>query len=82
LLGFRCILGLFLGTCFIGLCAAVALIKVGAKVVSYGRYAAFQMAEVAIPGNLFADILRMVAEFRPPAGCHRRPSGRPSRQRA
>jgi hypothetical protein len=29
-------------------------------------YVAFQMAEVAIPGNLFADILRMIAELRPP----------------
>jgi len=27
---------------------------------------AFQMAEVAIPKNLFADILRMIAELRPP----------------
>ena len=34
------------------------LIKIGAKVVSHGRYVAFQMAEVAIPRNLFADILR------------------------
>ena len=42
------------------------LIKIGAKVVSHGRYVAFQMAEVAIPGNLFADILRMIAELRPP----------------
>jgi hypothetical protein len=33
-------------------------IKIGAKVVSHGRYVAFQMAEVAIPGNLFAGILR------------------------
>jgi hypothetical protein len=41
------------------------LIKIGAKVVSHGRYVAFQMAEVAIPRNLFADILRMVAELRP-----------------
>jgi hypothetical protein len=32
------------------------LIKIGAKVVSHGRYLAFQMAEVAIPRNLFADI--------------------------
>ena len=29
-------------------------------------YVAFQMAEVAIPGDLFADILRMIAELRPP----------------
>jgi hypothetical protein len=42
------------------------LIKIGAKVVSHGRYVAFQMAEVAIPKNLFADILRMIAGLRPP----------------
>ena len=36
------------------------------KVVSHGRYVAFQMAEVAIPRNLFADILRMIAELRSP----------------
>jgi hypothetical protein len=29
------------------------LIKIGAKVVSYGRYVAFQMAEVAIPRQMF-----------------------------
>jgi hypothetical protein len=33
---------------------------------SHGRYVAFQMAEVAIPRNLFADILRLVAELRSP----------------
>jgi hypothetical protein len=32
------------------------LIKIGAKVVTHGRYVAFQMA-VAIPRNLFANIL-------------------------
>src|ERR1700720_2267453 len=37
------------------------LIKIGAKVVTSGRYVAFQMAEVAIPKNLFADILRLIA---------------------
>jgi hypothetical protein len=42
------------------------LIKIGAKVVSHGLYVAFQMAEVAILKNLFADILRMIAELRPP----------------
>jgi hypothetical protein len=36
------------------------------KVISHGRYVAFQMAEVAIPRNLFADILRLMAELRPP----------------
>ena len=39
------------------------LIKIGAKVVSHGRYVAFQMAGVAIPRNLFADILRMIVEY-------------------
>jgi hypothetical protein len=42
------------------------LIKIGAKVISHGRYVAFQMAEVAIPRTLFADILRLIAELRPP----------------
>ncbi len=42
------------------------LIKIGAKIVGHGRYVAFQMAEVAIPKHLFADILRMIAELRPP----------------
>jgi hypothetical protein len=43
------------------------LIKIGAKVVSDGRYVAFQMAEVAISTSLFADILRLIAEPRPPS---------------
>jgi Transposase DDE domain group 1 len=42
------------------------LIKIGAKVVRHGRYVAFQMAEVAISRHLFADILRRIAELRPP----------------
>ena len=42
------------------------LIKIGAKVVSHSRYVVFQFAEVAIPRSLFADILRMIAELRPP----------------
>jgi Transposase DDE domain group 1 len=42
------------------------LIKIGAKVINHGRYVTFQMAEVAIPRNLFADILRLIAELRPP----------------
>jgi hypothetical protein len=42
------------------------LIKISAKVVTHGRYVAFQLAEVAIPRNLFADILRMIAELRSP----------------
>jgi len=42
------------------------LIKIGAKVVSDDRYVAFQMPDVAIPRNLFADILRLIAELRTP----------------
>jgi hypothetical protein len=42
------------------------LIKIGAKVVSHGRYVAFQMAEVAVPTMLFAEILRLIAELWPP----------------
>jgi hypothetical protein len=42
------------------------LIKIGAKVVSHCRYVAFQMAEVAILRNLFAEILGLIAGLRPP----------------
>lgn len=37
------------------------LVKIGAKVVSHARYVAFQLAEVAIPRGLFADVLWMIA---------------------
>ena len=44
-------------------------IKIGAKVVSHGRYVAFQIAEVATSRTLLADILRLISELRlaPPA---------------
>jgi hypothetical protein len=41
------------------------LIKIGAKVVNHGRYVAFQMAEVAIPRQMFEEILRLITELRP-----------------
>jgi hypothetical protein len=41
------------------------LIKLGAKVVSHGRYVIFQMAEVAIARQMFQEILRLIAELRP-----------------
>ena len=41
------------------------LIKIGAKVISHGRSIAFQMAEVAIPRQIFQEILRLIAELRP-----------------
>jgi hypothetical protein len=40
------------------------LIKIGAKVVSHGRYVTFQMAEVAVPRQMFAEILSLVARLR------------------
>ena len=42
------------------------LIKIGAKVVRHGRYVTFQMAEVAVPRQLFADILLLIARLRAP----------------
>ena len=42
------------------------LVKIGAKVVRHGRYIMFQMAEVAVPRELFGEILRLIAELRPP----------------
>ena len=41
------------------------LVKIGAKVVSHGRYVTFQLAEVAVPRNLFREILRRIEELRP-----------------
>ena len=41
------------------------LIKIGAKIVRHGRYVIFQMAEVAIPRDLFADILHRIDRLRP-----------------
>ena len=42
------------------------LIKIGAKVVSHGRYVMFQMAEVAVRRQMFHDILRLIAQLRAP----------------
>jgi hypothetical protein len=42
------------------------LIKIGAKVVSHGRYTTFQMAEVAVPRQMFRDILSLIAQLRAP----------------
>jgi hypothetical protein len=43
------------------------LVKIGAKVVAHGRYVTFQLAEVAVPRDLFRKILRRIDELRPPA---------------
>ena len=42
------------------------LIKIGAKVVSHGRYVIFQMAEVAVSRQMFQEILMLVARLRAP----------------
>ena len=41
------------------------LIKIGAKVVSHAKYVVFQLAEVAVPRQLFARILGRVARWCP-----------------
>ncbi len=40
------------------------LIKIGAKVVVHARYVTFQMAEVAVPRELFAQILGKIDRLR------------------
>jgi hypothetical protein len=42
------------------------LIKIGAKVVSHGRYVTFQLAEVAVSRQMFADILSLIVGLRAP----------------
>ena len=36
------------------------LVKIGARVVRHGRYVVFQLAEVALPRALFAEIMRRI----------------------
>ena len=43
------------------------LVKISAKVVAHGRYVTFQMAEVAVPRDLFRKILLRIDKLRPPA---------------
>ena len=41
------------------------LVKIGAKVVSHGRYVTFQLAGVAVPRELFRKILSLIDDLRP-----------------
>ena len=41
------------------------LVKIGAKVVRHGRYVTFQLAEVAVPRELFLKILSLIDDLRP-----------------
>ncbi len=43
------------------------LVKIGARIVAHARYVTFQMAEVAVPRHLFAEILRLIDGLRPRA---------------
>jgi hypothetical protein len=40
------------------------LVKIGARIVRHGRYMVFQLAEVAVPQALLADILRRIDDLR------------------
>ena len=40
------------------------LIKIGANVVRHGRYVTFQLAEVAVPRELFRKILSLIDGLR------------------
>jgi hypothetical protein len=42
------------------------VVKIGAKVITHGRYLVFQMAEVAVPRELFRGILDRIAGLHPP----------------
>ncbi len=45
--------------------AAGKAVKVGAKVVRHGGYVTFQLAEVAVPRELFRKILSLIDGLRP-----------------
>ena len=46
----------------------VKLIKIGAKVIRHARHTIFQMAEAAVPRELFAQILQQIWALSPGAG--------------
>ncbi len=41
------------------------LVKIGAKVVKHSGYVTFQLAEVAVPRDLFRKILSLIDDLRP-----------------
>jgi hypothetical protein len=40
------------------------LVKIGAKVVTHAKYVIFQLAEVAVPRQLFGAILERIGRLR------------------
>jgi len=41
------------------------VVKIGAKIITHARSTVFQMAEVAVPCDLFGRILEMIGDLRP-----------------
>ena len=41
------------------------VVKIGAKIITHARYAVFQMAEVAVPRDLFRRVLELIDDIRP-----------------
>jgi hypothetical protein len=41
------------------------LVKIGARVVWHSKYLVFQLAEVAVPRQLFAAIVERIGRLRP-----------------
>ena len=41
------------------------LVKIGARIVRHGRYVAFQLAEMAEPRALYAEVLRRIDQLKP-----------------
>jgi hypothetical protein len=41
------------------------VVKIGAKVITHAGYTVFQMAEVAVPRDLFRRILDLIHDLRP-----------------
>jgi Transposase DDE domain group 1 len=41
------------------------VVKIGAKIITHARYTIFQMAEVAVPRDLFRRVLELIDDIRP-----------------
>ena len=46
----------------------IKLIKIGARLVRHARRLVFQLAEVAVPRELFRQVLKRIDELRPVPG--------------
>ena len=41
------------------------MVKIGANVVSHGRYVTFQLDEIAVPKKMFRKFLTLIDDLRP-----------------